>query len=178
MQPVEYFKDEYKGKTCAILGGGVSLITDLRAIEPVDILIGVNQHSLILPLDFLVFRDREIWPLINQIYDCKFVTHLNKFNDSRVIHAGIAPPIGYSGGMAVWFADYLGFERIDICGMDQYDPNKYGGREYWWEGPQATKSRPHTSCNSDLGRMKSFIDTLQHPERIWFTSGRLKGIHQ
>jgi hypothetical protein len=178
MQPVEHFKDKYKGKTCAVLGGGVSLATDLRQIEPVDILIGVNQHSLILPLDFLVFRDRDVWPLINRIHDCRFVTQLNKFIDSRVVHAGICPPIGYSGGMAIWFADYLGFDRIDVCGMDQYDPKKHEGREYWWEGPQTNLARKHTSCNSDLGRTKLFVDTLQHPERIWFVSGRLKELHQ
>lgn len=176
MQPIENYKDAHKGETCAVLGGGTSLPLDLRQIDPVDVFIGVNQHSMILPVDYVVFSDRHMWDIIKQIPDCLFFTHSTRFNYPNVIHGGAAPSMGYSGQRAIWLADYLGFDRIDVCGMDQYDPEDH--REYWWEGPQIEKMQKHTHCQSDLSRLKNFIDTLQHPERIHFVSGRLKETHQ
>jgi len=74
MERIENYKNYHKGQTCAILGGGPSLPYDLRNIEDVDVLIGVNQHSLILPCDYIVFSDRHMWPLIEPI---KFIDSLN-----------------------------------------------------------------------------------------------------
>ncbi len=67
MKFLSQFKDFHKGQTCAILGGGVSLPKDLRSIPQVDVLIGVNQHAVILPLDYIVFSDREMWKYIDQL---------------------------------------------------------------------------------------------------------------
>jgi len=178
MPKIDQFKDFHKGETAVICGGGVSLPSDLRRIEAVDRIIGVNQHSLILPLDYLCFLDRHMWPLVKDFRDIKLVTKLNKFfAEHHVIHANVAPPIGYSGAFAIWVADYLGFDRIDVCGMDQYEDRK-DNREYWWQGPQTGPGNKHKLCKADLGLLKKFIDELQHPERVFFTSGRLKEIHQ
>jgi len=176
MDQIHNYKDIHRGKTAAVLCGGTSLPHDLDSIPEVDHLIGVNQHAMILPLDYLVFSDRDVWDIVSQKKHCKFITHLNKYNLPNVIHAGIWPPMGYSGQRAIYAADYLGFEEIYICGMDQYDQK--GNREYWWEGPQCKEMQRHSHCKSDLRRVKEFIDTLQHPERIFFASGRLKEIHQ
>jgi hypothetical protein len=176
MERIEQYKNAHLGQTCAILCGGPSLPTDLHAIPDVDVLIGVNQHANILPLDYLVFSDRHMWPLIENVPGCKFITHLNKFPTDRVIHAGIWPSMGYSGQRAIYAADYMGFDTIYICGMNQYDRKEQ--REYWWEGPQCKEMQVHTHCNADLGRLKEFIDSLNHPERIYFVSGQLKEIHQ
>ena len=176
MDQIHNYKDIHRGKTAAVLCGGTSLPHDLDSIPDVDYLIGVNQHAMILPLDYLVFSDRDVWDIVSQKKHCKFITHLNKYNLPNVIHAGIWPPMGYSGQRAIYAADYLGFESIHICGMDQYD--QAGNREYWWEGPQCKEMQRHSHCKSDLRRVKEFIDTLQHPERIFFASGRLKEIHQ
>jgi hypothetical protein len=178
MQPFSWFKDKHKGQTCAILGGGVSLPADLRSIEPVDCLIGVNQHSLILPLDYLVFSDRHMWEFVEPYKDIMKITNLNKFNDrSDVIHAGETPPVGFSGAKAVWCAVEMGFERIYVCGMDQYEDKD--GREYWWQGPQSWPFKAaHMSARTDLTRWKEFIENLRYPERVFFVSGRLKEIHQ
>jgi len=176
MDQIHNYKDIHRGKTAAVLCGGTSLPHDLDSIPDVDYLIGVNQHAMILPLDYLVFSDRDVWDIVSQKKHCKFITHLNKYNLPNVIHAGIWPPMGYSGQRAIYAADYLGFKSIHICGMDQYD--QAGNREYWWEGPQCKEMQRHSHCKSDLRRVKEFIDTLQHPERIFFASGRLKEIHQ
>lgn len=175
---LEQFRDKHQGETCAVLGGGVNLPGDLRSIEPVDRLIGINQHSMILDLDYLVFLDVHMFPIVSQLKDCWLITKKRKNEAPNLIHAGIAPPIGYSGLMAIWVADYLGFERIDVCGMDQYQDRK-DGREYWWEGPQTKEMQRHNLCNSDIMLLKKYLDEqLQHPERVFFVSGRLKEVHQ
>lgn len=172
------FKDKHKGQTCAILGGGVTLPTDLRSIPQVDVLIGVNQHSVILPLDYLVFLDREMWKFIENIDGCYKVSSLNKWSDRKdFIHVGEWPAVGFSGALGVWFADQLGFETIYVCGMDQYEDHM--GREYWWQGPQSEPFvAKHHGARNDLSRWKDFLLSLQHPERVTFVSGRLRKVHQ
>ena len=177
MERISQYKDHHKGQTCAVLGGGVMLPVDLRAIPQVDILMGVNQHSLILPLDYLAFCDRHMWDFVGGFRDIKKITNLSHWRQSDVIHAGECPPIGFSGGLAVWCADQMGFETIYVCGMDQY--TDYGGREYWWQGPQSWPFQSkHHSARNDLTRWKEFIGGMRHPERIHFVSGRLKEVHQ
>lgn len=178
MIPFNHFKNKHKGQTCAVLGGGVSLPADLRAIEPVDVLIGVNQHSLVLPLDYLVFSDRHMWEFIEPYRDVLKITNLNKFHDrSDVIHCGECPPIGFSGAKAVWCAAQMGFDKIFVCGMDQYADQ--GGREYWWQGPQSWPfEAKHHQARSDLSRWKEFINSLDDPKKVFFVSGRLKEVHQ
>jgi hypothetical protein len=178
MESIRQYRDFHKGQTCAVLGGGVSLPSDLRAIPQVDVLIGVNQHSLILPLDYVAFLDRHMFDFVEGYGDIKKLTTLNHWKSrSDFIHAGECPPIGFSGAMAVWCADQMGFDTIYVCGMDQYQD--YGGREYWWQGPQSWPfESKHRSARDDLNRWKEFLNGLQNPERIYFVSGRLKEVHQ
>lgn len=178
MLRADQVRNKHKGQTCAVLGGGTSLPFDLRKIPAVDVLIGVNQHSNILPLDYIVFSDREMWPFVKDIEGCYKVSNLNKWADrSDFILINDAPHIGFSGAKAVWFADWLGFDRVYVCGMDQYQENDE--REYWWQGPQSLpfKAR-HLSARSDLSRWRDFLNALQYPDRIFFVSGRLKELHQ
>lgn len=175
---LEQFKNKHVGESCAILGGGVSLPNDLRSMGEVDRLIGVNQHAAILDLDYLVFLDTHVFPLVKDIKNVLLITKKKKHQAPNLIHAGIAPPIGYSGLMAIWIADYMGFDKIAVCGMDQYDTRKEP-REYWWEGPQCQQMQRHKLCNADLYFLKKYIDeNLQHPQRVHFVSGRLKEIHK
>lgn len=176
MDRIENYRNKHAGQTCAILCGGTNLPGDLDSIPDVDVFIGVNQHAMILPLDYLVFSDRNMWDIVQTKKNCKFITHLNKFSDGRIIHAGIWPSMGYSGQRAIYAADYMGFDEIYICGMDQYDQKNV--REYWWQGDQVKEIQHHRHCKADLSRLKEFIDTMQHPERIFFVSGRFKEIHQ
>ena len=178
LMEIEQLKGKHKGETCAVLGGGVSLPNDVRAIKPVDRLIGINQHSMILDLDYLVYLDSHLHEIVSTIPGLTLITKKRKHCGTNVVHAGVAPPIGYSGLLAIWVADYLGFERIDVCGMDQYQ-KRPADREYWWEGPQALKMQRHHLATNDLKQLKAFLDDkLQHPERVFFVSGRLKEAHQ
>jgi len=179
MPKAQEFKDHHQGETVAICGGGVSLPQDLRRIEPVDRLIGVNQHALILPLDYLVFLDRHMWPLVQDFRDMMLVTKLSKFAyaGEHVIHADLAPAVRYSGMLAIWLADFLGFGQVHVCGMDQYEERK-DGREYWWQGPQTSRLEKHKQTDHDLNLMTRFIEQLRNPDRISFASGKFKRMHQ
>ena len=139
---------------------------------------GVNQHAVILPLDYIVFSDREMWKYIEDVEGCYKVSNLNKWRDRKdFIHCGEAPAIGFSGAKAVWVADQMGFEKIYICGIDQYQNRD--GREYWWQGSQSEPFvSKHISARDDLTRWKQFLLTLQNPDRVFFVSGRLKELHQ
>lgn len=175
---IELLKDRHAGQTAAILCGGVSLPADVRSIHPADCLIGVNQHAMIMDLDYLVFLDSHLWPIVSALPDVRLITKKRKHSAPNLIHAGAAPPVGYSGLLAIWCADYMGFERVDVCGMDQYQ-KRPGDREYWWEGPQAKQMQRHHNCRDDLSMLKQFLsDKLSHPERLHFASGRLKELHQ
>lgn len=173
MRSLNSYKGIHAGETCAVLGGAVTLPADLRAIPQVDVLIGVNQHSLILPLDYVCFLDRQMWDYVEGFRDILKVTPLNKWaSRNDVIHAGEAPVIGFSGALAVWVAGIMGFEKIYVCGMDQYENRD--GREYWWEGPQTKRAVNHTSARDSLKRWQDFVNSLECKGRIEFVSGRLK----
>lgn len=173
MRSLNSYKGIHAGETCAVLGGAVTLPADLRAIPQVDVLIGVNQHSLILPLDYVCFLDRHMWDYVEGFRDILKVTPLNKFSGrDDVIHAGEAPTIGFSGALAVWVAGIMAFEKIYVCGMDQYQDRD--GREYWWEGPQSVMKVRHHAARNDLSRWQDFVNSLEWKGRIEFVSGRLK----
>lgn len=173
MRLLNSYKGIHKGETCAVLGGAVTLPADLRAIPQVDVLIGVNQHSLILPLDYVCFLDRHMWDYVEGFRDIMKVTPLNKFaSRDDVIHAGEAPAIGFSGALAVWVAHFMSFEKIYVCGMDQYENRD--GREYWWEGPQTKRSITHNNGRDSFSRWQEFLNSLEFRDRVEFVSGRLK----
>jgi hypothetical protein len=119
-----------------------------------------------------------MWEFVEGYRDILKLTTLNKWaGRNDVIHCGECPPIGFSGGLAVWVADQMGFDTIYVCGMDQY--TDMGGREYWWQGPQSWPfEAKHRTARNDLDRWKQFVSSMQNPSRIYFVSGRLKEVHQ
>jgi len=80
------FKSVKTGKVAAILGGGPSLPADLYSL-PADVdLIGINQHSLLLPLDLIVFSDEPMWELLQDHPSIKASDHRNR--DPKQIWSG------------------------------------------------------------------------------------------
>ena len=57
-------RGRHRGQCIAVLGGGPTLLRDLRRVPFDAVLIGVNQHALLLNLDYVVFQDREIYPVL------------------------------------------------------------------------------------------------------------------
>lgn len=180
MEYIEQYKNEYKGETCAILCGGTSLPHDLRDIPEVDYFFGVNQHSLILPLDFLVFVDKKMWPYLKD-YDCTFITRVRELQDSdkkRIIVVRQSLVHNYSGALALKAADAMGFDKIYVCGMDQYQKDEEDNRYYWWEGPQTPPRQKDRKMHDSPGVLQKFVKSLRSPQKVFFASGRMKELHQ
>ena len=61
-------RGRHSGQRAVVLGGGPTLLSDLRRVRPRvqrdGVWIGVNQHSLLLALDYVVYQDRELFPIL------------------------------------------------------------------------------------------------------------------
>jgi len=148
------------------LGGGPTLLSDLRRVRPRvqrdGVWIGVNQHSLLLALDYVVYQDRELFPILTG-HGFSLVTH---HKDQADIWSGIVPDFGFSGGTAVWIAEYLGCEEIIVCGCDNYMEN----RRYWHS---KVGDRGLELGISAIGAWQHVRDRMQDPARVKVVSGTL-----
>ena len=158
-------RDRHWGQRIAVLGGGPSLLHDLKRVPFDAILIGVNQHALLMNLDYVVFQDREIFPVLEES-DVTLCTH---HRDLAHIYTGIVPDFGLSGGTAVWMADYLGAKQIIVAGMDSYT----GGRRYWHSKPGERMPHLGENCTDVWKRVR---DYMSRPEIVRVTSGPLTEI--
>lgn len=146
------------------MGGGPTLLSDLRTVRPrVDatgVWIGVNQHAMLLNLDYIVFQDREIAPIL-QGNHVPLVTHHKDLAD---IWSGICPDFGFSGGTAVWVADYLGCSEIIICGVDDYTQP----RRYWHSAPGFRGLEMGVTASNAWQKVR---DYMERPEIVSVASG-------
>lgn len=138
------------------------MLADLRRVPFDAILIGINQHAMLMNLDYLVFQDRDIYPIVSES-DAPLCTH---HRDLAHIYTGVVPDFGLSGGTACWMADYLGAERIILAGMDSYT----GERHYWHSKPG---QRPPFVGNNCTDVWKRVRDYMARPEIVRVPSGPL-----
>jgi len=175
---IEGLKKKHQGQTCAILGGGPSLPKDIRRLPDVDVIFGVNQHSMILDLDYLVFIDTKLWSTV-QDQPTTFITRImpEDSEDKDFICVRQMQNHNYSGALAIWSADYMSFDKVYCCGMDQYDDTE---KLWWWQGPQLENEeiRRQRARILDAQPMVNFLRTLRNPQNVFFMSGRLKELHQ
>lgn len=141
------------------------MLRDLKQVPFDCILIGVNQHALLMNLDYVVFQDRDIYPVLKDS-DAPLCTH---HRDLAHIHTGIVPDFGLSGGTAVWMADYLGADEILVVGMDSYT----GDRRYWHSPPGHKQPDLGQNCPDVWKRVR---DYMARPDIVRVTSGPLKEI--
>ena len=158
-------KGRHSGQCIAVLGGGPSLLRDLQSVPQEAVLIGVNQHAMLMNLDYLVFQDREIHSVVREA-DAPLCTHHRDLAD---IYTGIVPDYGLSGATALWIADYFDAARIYLCGCDSYK----GTRRYWHSKPG--DMRP-TDGYSGLDVWEGVKRHLQHPGRVVVPSGPIREI--
>ena len=156
-------KDRHRGQRCVVLGGGPTLIGDINVIRPrfqsSGVWIGVNQHTLLLSLDYIVFQDKELYPIL--VGHAPIITH---HKDCADIWSGICPDFGFSGGTAVWIADWFGFDEIVICGCDDY----MSDRRYW-HSKIGDRGLEQGITQSSVWRR--VYDRLQRPDRVKAVSG-------
>lgn len=160
-------RDRHRGQCIAVLGGGPTLLKDLKRVPFDAILIGVNQHAMLMNLDYLVFQDREIYPVCAES-DAPLCTH---HRDLAHIFTGIVPDFGLSGGTAVWMADYLGADQIIVCGCDNYT----AGRRYWHSKPDDRMPFLGQNCSDVWKRVR---DYMARPEVVHAVSGPLTEIFE
>lgn len=159
------YQGRHRGQRCAVLGGGPALVDDLKAVRPLilreGVLVGVNQHALLLNLDYIVYQDKELWPILNG--HAPVISH---HKDACDIWSGICPDFGFSGGTAVWIAEYLGFEQIYICGCDNYMTS----RRYWHSKNGDLRVEDGVSNIQAWGKVR---DYMKEPEKVRVASGCL-----
>ena len=125
------YKDKFKGRPAAVLGGGPSLPSDMKKLPKKCILIAVNYHAQYLcHPQFMVYNDHpESDPILLEA--------IRGFDGIRVSQEPTSDikydvPVWtgfYSSNTAAWFALWMGCDPVILCGMDCYQ----GERAYFHE---------------------------------------------
>lgn len=117
-------RNMYTGRAAAVLGGGPSLVSDLKKLPEGCVLIAVNYHGLYHcdHIDFMVYNDA---PETNPLQE-------NAVREHRTVHVSPEPSSDvlfdvdhvwtghFSSNTAAWFALWLGCDPVILCGMDCY----------------------------------------------------------
>ena len=130
---------------------------------PADaVLIGVNQHAMLLQLDFVVAQDDAVVAMLRE-YN---VPILAPKRLDGVIWSGVCPDFGFSGMDAVWIADFLGCDPVYVAGVDCFT----GARRYWHSVDAATQKLGQRDTMSGWHKVR---DHLRRPDRVRVLSGPL-----
>ena len=162
MVELSAIRGRHRGQCIAVLGGGPTLLQDLKRVPYDAILIGVNQHALLMNLDYVVFQDRDIYPVL-QDSDAPLCTH---HRDLAHIYTGLIPDYGLSGATACFMADYLDADLVILAGMDNY-----AGERRYWHSPPTYKGAESGISSLDVWTLCQ--RHLQRPERVRAISGPL-----
>jgi hypothetical protein len=155
----------------AILGGGPSLPNDLQQLPRDCILISVNDHAFhhCTP-HILVYQDNLAQaPAVEQV--------LKTFSGlvvSPQLASDVDLPRGWWDGnqsscLATWFACWLGYGEVILCGMDCYQ----GETKYCHPRPDYDHPVFRAPLEDHLDRWARAFDHCPHPERISAMSGPL-----
>lgn len=128
MDKLANMANRHLNQTALILGGGPSLLDDLKRAPAGALKIAVNDHAFHVGIqpDYMVFMDDpHLKPeLLRIVNECNTeerglrVTEGLAFTDIDL--RGVVRPDARSGIWAGWFAMYLGCAPIILCGMDLY----------------------------------------------------------
>ena len=168
MLQLDELKDGCSGETALLICGSPSAPSDVRRSEWQDAhWISVNQHAAILPdLAWAYAHDPGMikW-LRNEIgVTCPIVSPQFDHLKAGDIYAGICPWVQLSGPEALWVADYLGYEKIYLCGVDSYQDAR---RDYWHQYVREEKDRTFKGKrNPRKSAWGEIISKLRNPERV------------
>lgn len=157
----------------AILGGGPSLPGDLERLPPETVLISVNHHALKLCRpDYLVYMDdpQKVPALAEALvrFEGKKINPKPWLSDVE-LPKGKMWDAGFSSTFATWFALWMGFEQVVLCGMDLYQ----GDKKYFYD-----RAGFYHPCFDDplANHVRAWRLVLKHcpnPERVRAMSGPL-----
>ena len=117
------------GGVVAVLGGGATLLDDVKLLPKNCAKIGVNQHAAsVMPVDYAVCLDFDIAAKIREVSGCKIISQQNEpdadyvFTDEEktdlcAAHSSAIP--------AVLLAVKMGYKKVIMCGVDLYTSGKY-----------------------------------------------------
>jgi len=169
------WKDRFKGRPAAVLGGGPSLPKDLARLPKECVLIAVNYHAFhyCKPM-FMVYNDT---PETNPLQVVAVREH-------KAIHVSPEPSSDvefdvpnvwtgfFSSNTAAWFGLWLGCDPVILCGMDCYQgPVKHC--------PPSTYHSPMFDMPLDF-YVRPWVEdcrnSVPHPERLCVMSGPLVNV--
>jgi hypothetical protein len=158
-------------KVAAVLGGGPSLVDDLRRLPKGCVLISVNNHALhFCKPHFLVHLDNASQsPELGKALETFKGIIVSPFSDSHVVLPKGWWDGGFSSTLATWFALWMGFNPVILCGMDCYQ----GPVKYCHPRPDFYHPVFDFPLENHLRAWRLAFKHCPHPERIRAMSGPL-----
>lgn len=126
------YRDRFKGRPAAVLGGGPSLPTDMKRLPNGCVLIAVNYHAgYLCQPDFMVYNDHpESDPILAKAV-LDFKGKLVSPEPSSDIQFDVDVWTGFfSSNTATWFALWMGCDPVLLCGMDCYQGERVYCHDY------------------------------------------------
>lgn len=175
MMKLSEMRNRYCGNAAAVLGGGPSLVEDIKHLPAGCLMIAVNYHGLYHcdHIDFMVYNDApETNPLQEHAVRAHRTVHVSPEPSSDVLFDVEVWTGHFSSNTAAWFALWLGCDPVILCGMDCYQgpvkhcpPSTYHSPVF--DNPLDFFTRPWT----EEGKHK-----LPHVERVKAMSGPLMDV--
>ena len=168
MLQLDELKDWCKGQTALVICGSPSAPSDVRQSEWEGAhWISVNQHAALLPdLAWCYAHDPSMIEFLRDEIgvQCPIVSPQFAKLHGKDIYAGICPWVQLSGPEALWCADYMGYQKIFLCGVDSYEHTR---RDYWHQfaKPENDKSFKGKR-NPRKAAWGEIISKLRSPERV------------
>ncbi len=156
------YRDRYKGRPAAVLGGGPSLPADMQKLPPGCLLIAVNYHAFhFCQPDFVVYNDQpEEHPEMLEIVRAAKAIRVSSDPTSDIVFDVDVWTGFYSSNTAAWFALWMGCDPVILCGMDCY------------QGEQVY-------CHPTDRDVPTYHYPLEHHLRPWIEDGRnLRGVER
>lgn len=178
---ISEMRDQFVGKSAAVLGGGPSLPGDLARVPESAVLIAVNYHALKLEqVDFMVFNDDpgedpRLMGAVQVIQMGGFgrpvlVSPYQKYSD---VEFDVPVWTGFlSSNTAAWLGLWMGCDPVILCGHDCYQGERVYFHEYEHDCPAFHYPLEHyTRPWTEEGR-----HLLPHVERVRVMSGPLERV--
>jgi hypothetical protein len=171
------YKDKFKGRPAAILGGGPSLPNDMDKLPKGCLLIAVNFHYHLWSgkhPDFMVYNDHlEADDILRAEVEATEAIRVSPYGPTSDIEFDVEHWSGfYSSNTAAWFALWMGCNPVILCGMDCYQ-----GAEVYCHEFQRDVGPAHYPLEAHLRPwIEEGLKLLPHVERVKVMSGPLASI--
>lgn len=152
------YRNKHSGRPAAVLGGGPSLLEDIRKLPKGCLMIAVNYHYQLTTgrdPDFMVFNDHlEDFPILSAwVLKTKAVLVSPDRDISDIVYDVPVWTGFFSSNTAAWLALWMGCDPVILCGMDCYQGDAVYSHPVDYDSP-------------------SFHQPLDHYLRPWIEEGK------